>query len=360
MSWQRNLTRWWAKSQFSSSKRVSFYRKLAKLMSNGVQILEAMDMLYKQASKNGTRKTEPLALVIDDIRIRLKNGSRIAQSLHGWVPTSEEMMISAGERSGAIESTLNGVCEAIEAGSRMKSAILSGIFYPTILLLAAAGVMALFGIRVIPQFAKISSPDSWTGAAASMAVMSHIVSTYGILIIAAIVAALTAVIYSLPRLTGPVRVTLDKFPPYSLYKLWVGSGFLLSLATLVRAGEQAEKALLLMREQSGDWLRERIDGCVTGLRAGYNVGEALDRTGFQFPDQEIIDALSIYAKLSGFDDAMQTVGEEWMETGVAKVQLQSAVAKGVATLMMGGVVAWMAFGLFAIQQNLTSAIQSVH
>ena len=360
MSWQNNINNWWAKQQFSPKKRISFYRKLSKLMSNGVQILDAMDMLYKQASKNDTKKDEPIAVVINAIRTGLKNGNRIAQSMHGWVPSSEEMMISAGERSGAIESTLEGVCKAIESGSQMKSAILSGIFYPTILLLAAVGVMALFGIKVIPQFAKISSTDTWTGSAAGMAIMSNIVKNYGIYIGLSIGILISSIIYSLPRLTGNIRIYLDKLPPYSLYQLWIGSGFLLSLATLVRAGEQAEKSMMLMREQASPWLKERIDACLTGIRAGYNVGEALDRSGYQFPDQEIIDDLAIYAKLSGFDDAMKLVGEEWMSSGVAKVQMQSAIAKGVATLMMGAVVAWMAFGLFAIQQNLTSAIQNVH
>lgn len=348
---------WWAKLNFTASKRIRIYSKLSKLLTNGVSVLEALEMLHKQAARKGAK--EPVAVVLSEWINGVKNGEKLYIVMKSWIPESERQLVGAGEESGVLESAMLSVVEQVQAQKAMKGAIFGGISYPSVLLIMVMGLLWYFGTQIIPQFTRVSSASSWTGAAKSMAVMSDFVRNWSLLVIGSLAGVIAAFVASLPRMTGNIRVFLDKMLPYSIYRLWISSGFLLSLAALMKAGTRIEDALAMLRESASPYLKERIDGAIYGLRSGVNLGKALDQAGYGFPDQEIIDDLVIYADLSGLDSAIETVGRDWLESGVKTVQLQAKLLNGIGNLAMGFVVAWLSLGMNSISQQLTNAVQMI-
>jgi type II secretory pathway component PulF len=349
--------RTWAKLFFTEGKRLSIYRRISSLIRNGTNVDDTIAYLYKRASKNGTKPGEPDAVIFNDWLGKIRNGKPFSTAIADWSPSSERMIIAAGEKSGMLPDTLSAVCDVVESNKRMKKAVLTSLIRPLILAAAAVGVIMLFGIKVIPMFAMVSKPQTWELSAYALYLASQFVtSNWLYVLLAAIAAGFIGVIYSLPRLTGPVRVFLDKIPPYSTYRLWVGSGFILSLAAMIKSGEPIQRSMQELMKTASPYLRERLKAGLDGLKMGNNLGISLEKAGHDFPDREVIEELVIYSNQSGFDAALEIIGREWLEKGAKVVEAQAAILNVLATLLMGGVVIWIVIATFSLQNSFSDSI----
>lgn len=356
---QLDVTRWWARLQLNDTTRIRLYRKISKMISNGLPLLKILEELQERASHQGRKPSEPMAIVLDDCRRMVQNGRLLSEALEGWIPKSEQMIIMAGERSGRLPATLSAVIGVVQSGKKIKGVILGGLSYPIAILTLILLYMYVFGTRVIPQFARVSDPERWQGAAKSLYIMSQLVQNWMAYIVLALLAILVALVLSMPRWRGNARVFADKFVPYSIYRLIVGSSFLMAFSALQLAGVTVEKSLMRLSDSAGPWLRERIDGALLGVKSGLNCGEALRNAGYGFPSDEIIDDLCVYAEYRGFADALKIMADEWMDEGVDIISTQMKVLNGFSIVMLAVVIGWLVTGFFGIQHEIAAMTQSV-
>ena len=352
----KKIETFYAKTQFGTAVRVRLYKKLASLLRNGVPLVAALKMLHKQESKGGKKKDDPVSLILADFISVIENGGAASKAFAPWIPLSESMLIQAGEKAGDLPGALSSAIEVMQSSSQMKSALTGGLAYPLMLLVAAMGVVFLFGSKVIPEFAKIIDPSKWQGGAKGMLIMSNIVRDWTIPVIVLIVGVIVAIVYSMSRWRGGGRIFADNIPPWSIYRLWQGSTFLMSLQALLKAGVPLEKALIEMQRDANPWLDERIHAMIVGLRSGLSFGDALQASGYGFPDSKIIDEITIYSSLSGFDKALAIISKEWLVEGVIEIQAKANMLRGIAMAVMAGVVAGLAAGMISIQQLLSSGV----
>ncbi|MBJ7311952.1 type II secretion system F family protein [Rugamonas sp. CCM 8940] len=354
-----DLQRRWARSQLTDSVRLRLYRKIAKMLGNGLPLLRIMEELQGRASQQGKRPNEPLALVLDDCRRMVQNGRLLAEALDWWVPRTEQMILMAGEQSGRLEATLMALIDVVQAAKKIRNVILGGVVYPVAVFGLVLAYIYLFGTRVIPQFARMVDPSGWHGAAKSLYLMSQLVQHWMLYVLLAGAALLAALLLSLPRWRGDLRVLADRFAPYSVYRLVVGSGFLMAFSALQFAGITVEKSLMRLSDMADPWLRERLDGALLGVKSGLNCGEALRNAGYGFPSREVVDDLCVYAEYKGFAQALKILADEWMEEGIEQVTLQMKVLNGFAIVSLAIVIAWLVAGFFGIQQEIATMARAV-
>ncbi|MGZ3240130.1 MAG: type II secretion system F family protein, partial [Burkholderiaceae bacterium] len=169
---QFDINRWWAKTQFSENTRLRMYRKISKMLANGLPLLKILEDLRDRSSENGRKPNEPMAIVLDDCRRMVQNGRMLSEGLEWWIPRNEQMIIMAGEQSGRLEITLAAVIDVVQAGKKIKSVIIGGISYPIAIFTLIIIYIYVFGTRVIPQFTRLVDPAGWHGAAKSLYIMS--------------------------------------------------------------------------------------------------------------------------------------------------------------------------------------------
>ena len=356
---QFDLNRWWAKTQFTDTVRLRLYRKIAKMLSNGLPLLKILEELQRRASDGGRKPNEPLAIVLDDCRRMVQNGRLLSEGLEWWSPKVEQMILMAGEQSGRLEITLVAVVDVVQAEKKIKTVITNGLIYPSSILFLVLVYIYLFGTRVIPEFTRMVDPAKWHGAAKSLYLMSLFVQNWMVYVIVALIASVVVVVTSMPLWRGNVRVLFDKFAPYSIYRLLAGSGFLMAFSALQYAGVTVEKSLMRLSNMSQPWLRERLDGALMGVKSGLNCGEALRNAGYGFPSKEVIDDMCVYAEYKGFADALKILAEEWMEEGVEHVSAQMKVLNGFAIIALAVVIGWLVTGFFGIQQEIAAMTRAV-
>lgn len=341
---------------FDADGRKRLWKKLAKLISNGVPIMDALKSIHSRRVESGGGK-DATSMAIGEWLDKLRNGRRLSQAIEGWVARDEQMLIAAGEQSGNLDKALESTAEIMEAKKKIKKAVIGGLTYPGIMMLVAFGVLIMFSFKIIPAFSRVVPDEKWTGIARIMIDVANFSRDWLPIIILIIIAAMIAFFVSLPRWSEGMRIKLDKFPPYSIYRMLQGSTWMISFAALVGAGVRVENALKQLSENASPWMFARVQACLSGMRSGLHAGDALAKSGYGFPDIEIIDDLGVYSKLSGFDQALAVIGKEWINESVEKIQGMMAVIFGISVLVVGLFIAGMMGGLIGMELQLATIMK---
>ncbi len=344
------------KMQFSAKQRLGIYNKLIKFLKNGVSLPQALDIMWNFASDDGKKPKQPLAIILDHWRNRVRDGANFGTAIQGWVPERDVTIIASGEIAGNLIIALENAVYIHSGSKQIRAAIIGGLAYPILLVAVAIGFMYIVSTQVVPAFEGIRPRELWTGSGASLATLSDLVNNYLNAFLIFIAVMIVLIVWSLPRWTGKIRSKLDNVAPYSLYRLFSGAGFLLSMSAMIKAGVSVPQALRIMKKNSNPWYKERVNGALGYINNGKNFGEALYMTGHNFPDKETVADLRAYASLDGFDETLQKLGAEWMEDSIEKIKQQSAVMKNVAFILLGLVFMWIASGIFSLQQQVTAGL----
>lgn len=342
-----------AKLAFGRGSRVRIYQQLERLIKNGVPVHRALDIVWQRASRDGRKPDAPEAYVIARWAQAYKSGTSLGEAVAGWVPYQEQMLIEAGELSGKLADGLRQVIEMTKATARVRAAFIGGLAYPMTLLLAIVGALWGFGANVIPPFADILPAERWTGGAAQMRWLSEVVQNWTIPILILIGVLLSLYISTVAVWTGRLRALADRVPPWSMYRMWQGTGFMLAMAALVRAGVAIPDALRRIHRHASPYLGERLEATLFHVNSGANLGEALHQSELGFPDPEIVDDMRIYASLSGFETSLEQIARDWLDTSVERVNTQARTINVLMLFLMAGVIGWLAWGLFELQKQVT-------
>ena len=357
MSTLDDLNERFVRLQFGSSQRTRLYEKLIDLLHNNIKLTEALDICWQHASYDGRKPKRVAAIALDTWRTRVRDGVKLGDAMQGWIPDSDRMVIKAGEEAGKVEEALRNALKIQEGMSKIRGAIWGGVAYPLVLLAAVVGFLVVFGVMVVPSFNDVLPREKWTGSGASMAFLSDFVDIWLMPILIAFFAAIVVSIWSMPRWTGRLRVYADKVPPYSLYRMSVGVGFMLTVSAMTKANVTFTDTLRALLRDANPWYRERLARALQLMNNGRNLGEALHQSGHSFPDEEAVLDLRAFAGLAGFEVRMQKMGEKWIDLSVVRVQGQMKVFSYFALVLMAFVIGWLGSGLQSVLSQIQSGVQ---
>ena len=339
----------------SNKTRLKLYRKLASLLRNRFSLMNALDLLHNSASNRGKNPGEPLAIAIASWGKALQNGLPFSEALKGWAPDRERLMLSVGDVSD-MESALMNLIRVSEGSTKMIRTIVGAITYPSFLFMMSVLIIYAIGVYMVPPMLEAAPDVIWRGTAATLVDMSAWIRdnwllAFSVLPVVGIIIYLTLGIW-----TGRLRALFDSIPPWSLYKIFTGISWLLALSALVKSGTPVSTAMRALRRDSTHYLQERIDKTLLFINNGDNLGKALSKTGLEFPDKEIISDLEIYSELDNFEEALENLANEWLDESVYLIENKAAILNMVAILTVAGIIAWAVFGVFEMQDQITSSM----
>ena len=338
---------------FSNDARLKLYRKIASLMRNRFSLMSALDMLHDSASDGGKSPGEPMAIAIACWARALNNGLTFSDALKGWSPDRERLMLSVGDVSD-LEGALLNLIRVTEGSTKMIRPIISAIAYPSFLFMMAVLIIYGIGVYMVPPMLDAAPGTRWTGMARDLVDLSAWIKDYWLVAFSVLPIVMLLIYSTIGIWTGKIRAMIDNIPPYSLYKVFVGISWLLALSALVKGGTPVSTALRALRRDSTRYLKERIDKTLVFINNGDNLGVALKKTNLNFPDKEIIADLKIYSELDNFEEALESLANEWLEESVYLIEQKAALLNMAAILSVAGVIAWAVMGTFAMQDQITS------
>ena len=129
-----------------------FTRQLATMMSAGVPLLQAFDIIGEGFDNPNMRK------LVDDIKQDVAAGNSLANSLRKQPQYFDDLycnLVDAGEQSGALETLLDRVATYKEKTEALKKKIKKAMTYPAAVIVVAVIVSAILLIKVVPQFQSV-------------------------------------------------------------------------------------------------------------------------------------------------------------------------------------------------------------
>jgi type II secretory pathway component PulF len=349
------LELWMTRMTFSSKMRMRLYAKLGKFIANGVPITHALDEIYVHVSLEGKKPTATAAVVVDEWRRSIRNGRSFARAIAGWAAPDELSVLDAGEISGRLDKAIDDVLFINTARKRIRSAIF-GLIYPLMLVATTCFYLYIFGSQVVPAFKQILPVSQWHGTGRQMAMLADWVMDWLLPTLIVMGVGLTVILMTLGSWTGRLRKIVDGIPPWSIYRLAVGSSFLISLAALLHAGVPVPEALRIIHQTASPWYKERLAATRRlVLNGARNIGDALHQSGYSFPSWEMVIDIRSYASLDGFEDMLDKLSRQWLDDSVALIQGQMSLLLNAAIVIMGLVFMWIVAGMFALQQQISNA-----
>lgn len=342
--------------KLNTEKRMAVARKLASLLRNDFTLMDALNRLEMIESKNGKKPNEPFAIVMREWQKNLERGMSFSDATRGWVPPEETLLVTSGNLSDLVVA-LENVSRVVEGTERMKRAMSSAIIYPLFLLALTFGIIILVGIYLVPPLAEIAGDNMiWTGMAASLIWLSEFSIKYWFLFLFVFVFAVAIIWVSLPNWSGKLRAKFDNLPPWNIYKIQMSVGWLMSLSSMVAAGITIPDALRMLADNSNNYLRSILEDTLHYIANGDNLGNALNNTGRDFPNKELIGDLAIYADMNGFDQNLSRIANDYLEESVRKMESISNVLNSVGILLVSAIIAWVVLGTFQMQDQITAAL----
>ena len=342
---------------FTTKLRMIIYEKLCRYIDNGVPLVISLDELHRFISEDGKKSKRTSAIVVTQWLNSLRNGDNFSSAVEGWVPADEVSIISSGEISGDLSASLKSIILMNETKKKIRAA-LSGALYPIALLASTCFFLYIFGLKVVPAFAQVLPVDEWQGAGHTMYLLSEFVRNYLLIVIITFFLVLITILSTFSVWTGTIRKKIDVLPPWSIYKSIAGCGFLLSLASLLNAGIPAPESIRIIFKTASPWYKERLIAIRQALFNGApNIGEALYLTGYNFPTKNMVMDIRTYASLDGFETMLNKLSVEWQDDTVKFINTQMDIFKNAAIVIMGGCFMWIVSGMFALEQQISTAAQ---
>lgn len=342
--------------RFSKEKRIAIWRKLVSLLKNDFTLVNALNRLQMTESHGGAKPHEPFAICLREWEKNLERGLSFSDATRGWVPAEETLLLTSGNMSSLIVA-LENVGRIIVANKRIGSAVLGAIAYPLLLLVLVFAIIIMVGLYLVPPLSEVAGEGMvWQGAASSLIWLSNLAGRYWFVFSVAFVAIVCLVWWSLPIWSGRMRVVFDKLPPWSVYKIKISVGWMMSLSAMVASGVTIPDAMRMLADNSNRYLRRILDETLQYIANGDNLGDALQNTGMDFPNQELIGDLTVYADMNDFDENLGQIANDYLENSVKKIESVSDTLNTVGILLITAVIAWIVMGTFQMQDQITSFI----
>ncbi len=143
---------------FLNTKRISpkdisgFSRQIATLVSAGVPVVQAMDIVARGADK------PKLQDLLFTIKADVETGNSLASALRKHPLYFDRLfcnLVAAGESAGVLDDMLNKVATYKERMESIKSKIKKALFYPATVIAVAIVVTAIILMFVIPAFKEL-------------------------------------------------------------------------------------------------------------------------------------------------------------------------------------------------------------
>ena len=335
--------------------RIRIYQKLMSLLRNRFSLMDALDRMYDILSDGGKSPGNPMAIAVMAWSRALSNGDSFSVAVSGWAPDRECLMLSTGDVSH-LDEALENLILVTEGSARMTGPLVNAIAYPAVIAFMSVLVIYGVGAYLVPPMASAAPDIRWTGTSRDLIALSNWVQDNWLISFLSLPVIFTAIYFTLPIWKGHSRAFFDKYPPWSLYRIYTGVSWLLTFSALVKAGTPVSKSLRLLRANSSPYLLQRIDSALVYINNGDNIGDALLKTRYGFPDPEIIGDLRIYSELDNFQDALNRMALEWLEQSVTQIEQRAAVLNTVAILAVISIIGWVVYGTFDMQNQIAKAI----
>ncbi|RLS62864.1 MAG: type II secretion system F family protein [Planctomycetota bacterium] len=350
----------------STKNLTLFTRQLSTLQDAGLPLLRSMQILESQ-QRPGALKT-----TLQGVCEEVEAGTSLSDSMAKFPKCFDRLytkMVAAGEVGGVLDVILQRLAEFMEKGQRLKRRIIGAMIYPTVVIFIAVAIVTGIMYFVIPKFQEIFEdfdvklPDLTIFMIAASKWVAG-TSTKDQVVPGAIWVLCSPVLiflfFKLVRKTGTGKAWTDiivlKIPVVgTLIKKTAVARFTRTLGTLISAGVPILEAILITRDTSGNYVFERALGKVhDSIREGETFAGPLRES--KVCDAIVVNMIDVGEETGDLDVMLMKIADNYDEEVDVAVASLLSLLEPFMVVILGGIVLVIVLALFL---PLVSMIESV-
>ncbi len=357
--------KWWSRlvggpprPHVKSEDMVVFTRQLSTMISSGIPLLEALEILQEQVTDKGFKYA--LGIVVE----RIRGGSDLSAALQEYpklFPNIYVNMVRAGEASGQLDEVLVRLAEYQEAAEALKREIKSAMTYPLVSMVMVAGIAIFLMVGIVPKFQDIfaSMQDlelPWITK--FVLALSLSMKQYFLVWFLGLVAFVILLVMYVRTETGArhwdwLKLKLPVFGP--LFQKVALSRFSRTFATLLKSGVPILGALEIVAGTSGNRIvSEAVLSARENVRQGETVADPLSES-WVFPPM-VTRMIAIGERSGAMESLLEKISEFYDQQVEATVKALTALIEplmiGFMGIFVGGIVLSIFLPIIKLQQAL--------
>lgn len=339
-----------------SAKELSrFAKELRFLLEAGLPLIKALSILERSSGNL-------CAGVVRGLKGDVSSGLSLSQALRraGVFPVLFVNVVAAGEGCGGLEGGLSRLAEHFESKDELKKKVISSLSYPALVLLVSFASMLFISFYLVPTVGGVLSGlgvplPLFTGIVCSTG--EFIISFWHLIILASIILPLIAGWYLKKRFG-------ESFWDAAILKLPVAGDIARKMilarisgtfSTLLSSGVPMLSAISVAAAASANAAyKDALGKASKDVEEGSPLSAALHRTGL-FPESycEMVCVGESSGKIDViFADLSKYFGGE----AEAKIKAVSSMIEPAATVVVGGLVAFIVLSVFLPLLSIVDAL----
>lgn len=332
----------WRDKRAFRNQRAFWYRDLARALDDGTALKAYLETAISREDEYGSKR---IARCLAGILKRLP-GRDLGGAMAGVVPPNDRMILSSADRAGKLAENLRFLAKTTQQVSRFEKALKAAVYSPLVPATISIGTLWYVAVYMLPMLSDMVPPEKMTGAAWLMAAVGIYIRDYGLFTLFLLVALVVAVMYYLPRWTGPNRRVADK-TIFSLYRDFNAALWLSTYALLLKAGEAQREALEGIARQGTPWLRWHCNTMLSRMaRFSDNPGAIYD-TGL-LPRDVTNRMLDLAKRGHAFAEIIEEISTSIFEDTEEKVTAVTNRLGVFVELFAGGLILLISLGTTAL------------
>jgi len=267
------------KTRVKAKDRIIFTRQLSTLIGAGLPLVQSLRTV------RGQMPSKPLQTIIDTIIANVEGGSTLSNAFGAHPKVFNQVyvsLISAGESSGTLDSTLERLANQQEKDAAIASKIRGAMIYPVIVMAVVFGVLVFMLTTVLPQVGSLYKDLGKTLPFLTQALLaiSNFATNFWWLVIIA-VAGLGYSIFNYSKSTSGAR-QIDELKLHTpvfgkLFMKVYMARYARTLGTLVQSGLPLLQALDITKDAVNNVLvADTIDESIKQVRGGKALSTSIE------------------------------------------------------------------------------------
>jgi type IV pilus assembly protein PilC len=336
---------------------VAFTRQFSTMISAGLPIARALEVLSSQATNKKLKQT------ITEVLRSVEGGASLSSSLaaHPKVFSATYVsLVRAGESSGKLDNILKKLADNLEADRELTSKFKSAMIYPMVIMIAMVGVIAILMVFVMPKLTQMYKDMDVELPAITQAVIgtSDFMVRY-IYIVAIVVVGIVLLIRSFlisdkgKNIISEVIIKIPVFGKITLQKDY--ASFCRTLSLLIGAAVPIVDALNIVSvTMSGAGLKRAIQEAARQVEKGNSLSSYF-KTNPEFPP--LLGQMAGVGEETGkTDEVLERVAIYYEGEVNNLVKGLSSALEPVILVMLGGMVGFLVISVITPIYKLTSSI----
>jgi len=335
---------------------ILFSRQMYTLMKAGVPITRAITSL---ADSTGNKTLQKCLLTTVE---ELESGRELSTAMNQYPKIFNHLyisMIQVGENTGRLDEAFLQVSEYLALDKDTRDRIKAALRYPTIVMLAIAGAIAIINLFVIPAFAKV-----YAGLGAELPWATKILIATSNFTVNNWPFLLAGLIALFVGISMYIRTTEGRYK-WHKYKLRIPivgdiinrsllARFSRSFAMATRAGVPLIQTMTVVsRAVDNDFIADRIQQMRNGVERGDTLTRTAAATGLFTP--LVLQMMAIGEETGAVDDLLQEVAEYYEREVDYDLKNLSAAIEPILIIAIGIMVFILALGVFLPMWDLAGA-----